>query len=46
MSRYKVIIGRGLRTRSLPAQKTEARVGCSVLNRMTGLGRPLARRIT
>jgi hypothetical protein len=35
MFRYKAVIGRGLRTRTLPAQKTEARVGCSVLNRMT-----------
>src|SRR4051795_108479 len=35
ISRYKTVIGRGLRARTLPAQKTEARVGCSVLNRMT-----------
>ena len=35
MFRYKTIIGRGLRARTLPAQKTEARVACSVLNRMT-----------
>ena len=38
ISRYKTVIGRGLRARTLPAQKTEARVGCSVLNRMTRLG--------
>ncbi len=42
--RYKAIIGRGLRARTLPAQKTEARVGCSVLNRMTRLGMPVSRR--
>src|SRR5918995_2529122 len=42
--RYKTIIGRGLRARTLPAQKTEARVGCSVLNRMTRLGMPLSQR--
>ncbi len=42
--RYKTIIGRGLRARTLPAQKTEARVGCSVLNRMTRLGMPVSRR--
>jgi hypothetical protein len=42
--RYKAIIGRGLRARTLPAQKTEARVGCSVLNRMTRLGRPVSQR--
>src|ERR671911_820410 len=29
--RYKTIIGRSLRARTLPAQKTEAKVGCSVL---------------
>jgi hypothetical protein len=43
--RYKVIIGRGLRARTLSAQKTEARVACSVLNRMTGLGMPVSQRI-
>jgi hypothetical protein len=42
--RYKTIIGRGLRARTLPAQKTEARVGCSVLNRMTRLGMPASQR--
>ncbi len=45
MFRYKAIIGRGLRARTLPAQKTEARVACSVLNRMTRLGIPVSRRI-
>ena len=44
MFRYKAIIGRGLRARTLPAQKTEARVACSVLNRMTRLGMPVSRR--
>ena len=43
--RYKAIIGRGLRARTLPGQKTEARVGCSVLNRMTRLGMPVSQRI-
>ncbi len=42
--RYKAIIGRGLRARTPPAQKTEARVACSVLNRMTRLGMPASRR--
>lgn len=46
MSRYKAIIGRGLRARTLPAQKTEARVGCAALNRMSRLGMPLSQRIT
>jgi Transposase DDE domain len=45
VSRYKAIIGRGLRTRTLPSQKTEARVACAVLNRMTGLGGPVSQRI-
>jgi hypothetical protein len=44
VSRYKAIIGRGLRARTLPAQKTEARAACSVLNRMTRLGMPVSRR--
>jgi hypothetical protein len=46
MFRYKTIIGRGLRARTLPAQKTEARAACSVLNRMTWLGMPVSQRVT
>jgi hypothetical protein len=42
---YKTIIGRGLRARTLPRQKTEARIACSVLNRMTRLGMPVSQRI-
>ncbi len=45
MFRYKAIIGRGLRARTLPTQKTEARVGCAVLNRMTRLGMPVSQRV-
>jgi len=45
MFRYKAIIGSSLRARTLPAQKTEAKVACSVLNRMTGLGMPVFQRI-
>src|SRR3954469_1814141 len=45
MFRYKAVIGRGLRARTLPVQKTEARVGCAVLNRMTRLGMPVSQRI-
>ena len=45
MFRYKTIIGRGLRARTLPAQKAEARVACSGLNRMTRLGMPVSQRI-
>src|SRR3954451_21343001 len=43
--RYKTIIGRSLRARTLPSQKTEAQVACSVLNRMTRLGMPVSQRI-
>ena len=43
--RYKAIIGRSLRARTLPSQKTEARVAWSVLNRMTRLGMPVSQRI-
>jgi hypothetical protein len=38
---YKTIVGRRLHARTLPNQKTEAKIGCSVLNRMTGLGMPI-----
>jgi hypothetical protein len=38
MFRYKTIIGRKLQARTLSSQKTEAKIGCDVLNRMTGLG--------
>jgi hypothetical protein len=45
MFRYKIIIGRRLHARTLSNQKTEARIGCAVLNRMTGLGMPISVRI-
>ena len=45
MFRYKAIIGRRLRARTLSSQKTEARAGCAVLNRMTRLGMPASQRI-
>ena len=44
MFRFKAIIGSRLRVRTLPAQKTEAKVACSVLNRMTRLGMPMPKR--
>jgi hypothetical protein len=43
--RYKTIIGRGLHARTLSNQKTETRIGCAVLNRMTSLGMPVSVRI-
>jgi hypothetical protein len=45
MFRYKTLIGPTLRARTLPAQKTEARVACSVMNRMTELGMPISQRV-
>jgi hypothetical protein len=45
MFRYKVLIGPTLRARKLAAQKVEARVACSVINRMTHLGMPRSQRI-
>jgi hypothetical protein len=45
MLRYRVLIGRSLRVRTLPAQKVEATVGCKVMSVMTSLGMPVARKI-
>src|SRR5215213_6056390 len=45
MFRYKMIIDRRLRARTLSSQKTEARAACLVLNRITRLGMPVSRRI-
>ena len=45
MFRYKTLIGPALRARKLAAQKAEARVACSVINRMTQLGMPLSQRV-
>ena len=40
--RYKSIIGAGLRARSSAGQVSEAHLGCQILNRMTGFGRPVS----
>jgi hypothetical protein len=45
MFRYKTIMGRKLQARTLPNQKVEAKIGCNVLNRMTGLGMPVSARV-
>jgi hypothetical protein len=45
MFRYKTLIGPRLRARTLTAQKTEARIACSVINRMTQLGMPMSQRV-
>ena len=43
--RYKTIINRRLQARTLPNQRTEARIACDVLNRMTSFGMPASARI-
>ena len=45
MFRYKSIIGRRLHARTLPNQKTEAKIGCSVINRLTRLGMAVSVRV-
>jgi transposase len=45
MYRYKAIIGRRLHARNLLNQRTEAKIGCNVINRMTRLGMPVSVRI-
>ena len=45
MSRYKRIVGPGLRSRAPEPQKTEAMMGVDILNQMFGLGRPVTQRI-
>jgi transposase len=44
MMRYKQLIGRPLRARTLPAQQVEAACGCKVMNIMTSLGMPASRK--
>ena len=44
IARYKHLIGRGLRARSLSAQKAETAVGCKVMNIITSLGMPVSRK--
>jgi transposase len=45
MYRYKAIIGRRLHARTLSNQRTEAKIGCNVLTRMTRLGMPASARV-
>ena len=39
MGRWKMVIGPKLKARSFPNQKTEAKMGTQILNKITGLGR-------
>jgi transposase len=45
MYRYNTIVGQRLHARTLPNQRTEAKIGCNALNRMTTLGMPTIVRI-
>jgi transposase len=45
MFRYKTVIGRRLQARTLSNQKTEAKIGCNVLNRMARVGMPASTRV-
>ena len=46
MVRWKSVIGERLRSRILDNQRTESRIGVSVLNKMTSLGHPTFERIS
>jgi len=43
--RYKAILGREMRSRTLARQRVEARIGAKILNRMAGLGMPESYRV-
>ncbi|MFW8609919.1 hypothetical protein [Rhizobium beringeri] len=45
MGRWKAVIGPKLKARHFDNQKTEAKIGVRVLNRMTELGRPKFERV-
>jgi len=45
MGRWKTVIGPKLKARNFEHQKTEAKIGVRVLNRMAELGRPEFRRV-
>jgi len=43
--RYKAIIGRGMRSRTLDGQRVEVRLACRILNTTTQLGMPESYRV-
>ena len=45
MYRYKTVVGWRLHARTLPNQRTEIKIGCNLLNRITTLGMPANVRI-
>ncbi len=44
ISRFKMIIGRRLRSRTMASQRTESRIACRILNTMTEVGMPESRK--
>ncbi len=46
MYRYKTIIGRSMRSRTLGGQRVEVQLACGILNTMTSLGMPDSYRVT
>jgi hypothetical protein len=44
MYRYEIIVGRPLHAQTLHP-RTESKIGCKVLKRMTGLGMPASARV-
>ncbi|MGF7212785.1 hypothetical protein GGE65_007420 [Skermanella aerolata] len=42
MLRYKALISRSFHSRTLPTQKTEAKLACKVINITTGIGMPVS----
>ena len=44
--RYKTLMGRSMRSRTLESQRVEAQLACGILNTMTGLGMPDSYRVT
>ena len=43
--RYKAILGREMKARTLAGQRVEARLGCRILNTMASLGMPESYRV-
>ena len=45
MGPWKTVIGPKLKARRFENQQTEAKIGVTILNKMTGLGRPVFEQI-
>ena len=44
--RFKTILGRDMRSRSLDGQRVEVQLGCKILNRMALFGMPDSYKVT